>query len=98
MKELILIGLLIILIVFTSGCTNLSKPTEEYCSEDQHYGLSTNSTCSSDNDCVIDGCNGEICRSKSEESISSTCVYNPPYPKDLGCSCRCIDSKCMWAK
>lgn len=99
MKKLILF-LLIILIVFISGCTNLSKPSEEYkyCSEDQHHGLSTNGTCSSDNDCSVGGCNSEICQSKSEEPMVSICVYDPPYPKDLDCSCRCLDNKCMWAK
>lgn len=83
--------------IFTSGCT--VKPSEyKYCSEDQHHGSSTNETCSSNNDCVVDGCNGEICRSGSEESMVSICVYDPPYPKDLGCSCMCLDNKCMWAK
>lgn len=96
MKKLILIGLLTIIIVFTSGCT--FKETFEYCSEDQHHGFSTNGTCYSNNDCITDGCNGEICRSKSEEPIDSICVYDPPYPKDLGCGCRCVDNKCMWAK
>ena len=96
MKKLILIGLLVILIVFTSGC--ILKETFEYCSEDQHHGLSTNGTCSIDSDCFISGCNSEICQSKSEETRDSICVYNPPYPKDLGCGCRCVDKKCVWAK
>jgi len=96
MKKLIFIGLLVILIVFTSGCISTISPGEyEYCSENQHNGTSINGTCSSNNDCVIGGCNGEIC---GNEPMDSICIYNPPYPKDLGCSCKCVDNKCMWAK
>ncbi len=29
--------------------------------------------------CIISGCNGEICQSKDEEPIMSTCVYKPEY-------------------
>ena len=90
---------LLILIVLISLCINTTKSSEyEYCSEDQHHGHSTNGACYSNNDCVIDGCNGEICRSKFEEGMASICVYNPPYPKDLGCNCKCVNKKCMWVK
>ena len=112
MKNLILIGLLIILIIFIGGCIGPSNGSEtpeesteppaetteyEYCSGN-HRGTSSNGPCSSDSDCITDGCNGEICRSGSEEGMMSICVYDPPYPKDLGCSCRCSENKCMWAK
>jgi eight-cysteine-cluster-containing protein len=64
----------------------------------EHHGSSTFGRCSNDNDCVVSGCNREICQSKFEESMFSICVYNPPYPKELGYECRCIGQKCAWTK
>jgi hypothetical protein len=29
--------------------------------------------------------------------MASICIYNPPYPKDLGLDCRCVDQGCRWA-
>ncbi len=62
----------------------------------EHHGSSTHGNCSANDDCIISGCNNEICQSKFEEPMMSICVYNPPYPKDLGYECRCTDKKCMW--
>jgi eight-cysteine-cluster-containing protein len=63
-----------------------------------HHGTSSYGRCSSDSDCIISGCNGEICQSRFEEPMMSICVYNPPYPKDLGYECKCINQKCAWMK
>ena len=107
MKKGILIGIaavgviLFMLFMIWTFRQYLSSNAESfivYCSEDQHQGLSTNDTCSSNNDCLISGCNGEICQSKSEELRDSLCLYKPPYPKDLECTCKCVDNKCMWIK
>ncbi len=64
----------------------------------EHHGSSTHGKCSIDDDCITGGCNGEICQSKSEEPLMSICVYDPPYPKDFGYECKCIDQECMWFK
>ncbi|MDI6825905.1 MAG: DUF333 domain-containing protein [Candidatus Aenigmarchaeota archaeon] len=64
----------------------------------EHHGISTQGRCSSDTDCIVSGCNGEICQSKFEEPLMSICVYNPPYPKDLGYRCACVNQKCLWMK
>lgn len=64
----------------------------------EHHGLSTYGRCSTVNDCIVSGCNGEICQSRFEESRVSVCIYNPPYPKELGYTCKCVDQKCSWTK
>jgi eight-cysteine-cluster-containing protein len=62
----------------------------------EHNGLSTYENCSTVNDCVVSGCNGEICQSRFEKPRVSICVYNPPYPKELGYVCKCVNQKCAW--
>jgi eight-cysteine-cluster-containing protein len=63
----------------------------------EHHGSSTHGKCSTDGDCFISGCNNEICQSKSEDPLTSICIYNPPYPKDLDYECRCVEKKCLWS-
>jgi eight-cysteine-cluster-containing protein len=74
------------------------ETTVETTTTKEHNGMSTLGSCSTDNECFISGCNSEICQSTSEESMVSICVYNPPYPDDLGYECKCVDNKCMWAE
>ena len=64
----------------------------------EYHGSSSYGRCSSVDDCVISGCNGEICQSKFEKPMVSICVYNPPYPRELGYVCTCANQKCAWMK
>jgi eight-cysteine-cluster-containing protein len=67
--------------------------------EDEYYGYSTFGTCSSDSDCVVNGCNAEICGNKSDENISSICIApNQPLPSELGYQCKCVQAMCEWEK
>jgi eight-cysteine-cluster-containing protein len=60
-------------------------------------GRSTNGQCSSDADCITGGCSGQVCQSKNEEPIITTCEYRDCYnPQPYGLTCGCKASKCQW--
>jgi len=60
-------------------------------------GWSTNGPCSSDSDCIAGGCSGQVCQSKHEEPIVTTCEYRECYnAQSYGLSCRCINQRCEW--
>lgn len=60
-------------------------------------GWSTYGKCSSDYDCVTGGCSGQVCQSKFEEPVGTTCEWFECYDADkYGVACRCVDGKCQW--
>jgi len=60
-------------------------------------GTSTNGPCSDDSGCIIGGCSGQVCQSKSEPPVVTTCEYKSCYDKiGYGVSCRCVDNECRW--
>jgi len=66
---------------------------EEFC------GTSTNGSCISDLDCIAGGCSGQLCQSKNDELLGTTCEWKECYrAKDYGVECSCVDKKCQWAK
>ncbi len=74
-----------------------SYESSEGLHEGEFYGSSTYYPCQSDEDCVVDGCNGEICSSVEEEGMASICLFpEEPLPTDLGYSCGCFDGECKW--
>jgi len=102
MKKLLFITLLFL--VLLSACIEQpsKQPTTTTTMElttitEEHHGTSSLGKCS-DDDCYITGCNKEICQSRFEEPMLSICVYDPPYPAQLGYECKCVDQKCMWTK
>lgn len=71
----------------------LIAPSPEY------YGNSTFATCSSDSECVISGCNSEICQGERDEGSLSICILpDKPTPQQLGFTCRCYTARCQWYK
>ncbi len=61
-------------------------------------GMSTYGRCESDEDCVTDGCSSQVCRSRFEEPVFTTCEWRACYDASAyGLSCRCVDGRCMWA-
>jgi eight-cysteine-cluster-containing protein len=60
-------------------------------------GTSTNGQCSADADCMTGGCSGQVCQSKSEEPVITTCEYTECYnAQTYGKTCGCVDKKCQW--
>jgi eight-cysteine-cluster-containing protein len=102
---------ILIFSLFLAGCTNFPSadnisPTpnippapiiddqpEEFC------GTSTDGFCNSDNDCKKVGCSGQICGSRFEEELFTTCQWRKCYnEKDYSLVCGCLNQKCQWYK
>ncbi|VVB53619.1 Uncharacterised protein [uncultured archaeon] len=62
-------------------------------------GRSTEGACRIDGDCVAGGCSGQICQSKNDEPLVSTCEYRECYnAAAYGLGCRCENNSCRWAQ
>lgn len=60
-------------------------------------GWSSNGPCASDADCTTGGCSGQVCQSKNEEPIITTCEWRDCYSAQVyGVTCGCIDKQCRW--
>ncbi len=60
-------------------------------------GTSTFGFCETDEDCMTGGCSGQVCQSKSEEPVVTTCEWTDCYDsEEYGVVCACVDSKCTW--
>lgn len=69
------------------------KFLEKFC------GWSTYGECSSDSDCLAGGCSSQVCYSKNEEPIVTTCEWRDCYNADTyGVSCKCVENKCQWTE
>jgi len=79
-------------IIFISGNRKrILSPNLEFC------GFSTFGKCKSDSDCFISGCSSQVCQSKLEEPILTTCEYRDCYNYlKFNLSCKCIDNMCQW--
>ncbi len=65
----------------------------------EYYGSSTDFPCEVNDDCVMGGCNGEVCHGVDEGTMASICLYpEEPLPADLGYSCGCFEGKCQWGR
>jgi eight-cysteine-cluster-containing protein len=48
---------------------------------------------------MTSGCSGQVCQSKSEEPIYTTCEYRGCYNEQLyGLTCGCVNNECQWRK
>jgi eight-cysteine-cluster-containing protein len=98
MITLIMVSFLIILAVVClligMGIGLLSHHySEDFC------GWSTYGKCSSDSDCTAGGCSGQVCQSKYEEPVITTCEWKDCYDASkYSLKCRCIDGRCQWSK
>ena len=94
-----LIPFLVILLI--CGCVNQTLPTttsppitinlpEDWC------GWSTNAECSTNSDCSIGGCSGQVCRSVNESS-RTTCEWLDCYDDvAYDVECGCYNGECQW--
>ena len=68
-----------------------SGSAEDFC------GFSTSGPCTLDSDCTTDGCSGEVCRSKSELGVDTTCMWRDCYDDTkYGLACGCVEGQCEW--
>jgi len=66
-------------------------PKEEFC------GTSTYGTCQKDSDCISGGCSGQLCQSRLEEPLGTTCEWRECYnAKSYNLECKCLNQKCQW--
>lgn len=74
-------------------CLIEEPPGDEFC------GWSTAAVCSNDSDCMTGGCSGQVCQSKNEEPVATTCEYMECYDAEsYGLSCGCMHGRCGWKK
>jgi len=67
------------------------EPKQGFC------GQSTYGKCLTDLDCTKGGCSGEVCQSKDEESIITSCVFRECYNVETyGMQCKCVNEQCQW--
>ncbi|OYT41456.1 MAG: hypothetical protein B6U78_02930 [Candidatus Aenigmarchaeota archaeon ex4484_224] len=65
--------------------------------KNEFCGISTFGKCFSDKDCIVDGCNSEVCRSVFEDKVFTVCQWKECYNwKKFGIECKCINGKCQW--
>lgn len=78
---------------FRRECKPLSEKKEGFC------GWSTLGKCLTDLDCTKGGCSGQICQSKQEEPIITTCEWIDCYDaKAYKMECKCVNKQCQWYK
>ena len=66
---------------------------------DPFCGFATDAECSTDDDCTIGGCSGQVCQGVSEEGKVTTCEFKGCYDaSQYGLSCGCVKNRCAWAK
>jgi eight-cysteine-cluster-containing protein len=69
------------------------SPKEDFC------GWSTYGNCIYDSDCIVSGCSSQICQSKEEGAIITTCEWKDCYDaENYNLKCKCIEGKCQWSK
>ncbi len=69
------------------------KPEKGFC------GWETSGRCDVDIDCIRGGCSGQVCQSKHEEPVITTCEWKDCYdPDPFKLECRCINQQCKWQR
>jgi len=75
------------------GNSFILTPNVKFC------GWSTYGKCNSDEDCLRDGCSKQICRSRFEEPIITTCEWKECYEASkYGVACKCVEGRCQWTR
>lgn len=85
---------------FTRQLTQEEQDNLDSGENTDYYGSSTFSSCNADSDCIVSGCNMEICQGINEELMSSICLAPAQdTPTQAGYKCGCSASnKCQWQK
>lgn len=78
---------------FFKGECKKKEVNEGFC------GISTFGSCLKSLDCLKAGCSGQICQSKKEEPIITTCEYKDCYNSGkYNIECQCLNRQCQWYK
>ena len=99
---LFIVGIIFLSLGAWAGYNQWAKSTDQQLKEQPKditgfCGWSTNGPCSKDDDCMPGGCSGQVCQSKSEEPIITTCEYTDCYnPQPYGLTCGCQNNQCQW--
>ncbi|MFH1392071.1 MAG: eight-cysteine-cluster domain-containing protein [bacterium] len=94
MKQIYIILIIIILLAVLGAGGYLVKKfyLGEFC------GRSSYGHCNTNDDCLERGCSGQVCMSKSDEPMGTTCEWRNCYKNELyGMQCRCVKNRCQWA-
>ena len=96
---IILLAIFIIFIQTQNKKPNDLEPLPDGIDLGEFCGFSTLGTCSSDFDCIFGGCSSQVCQSKYEEPLITTCEFQECYNADVyQVSCGCVNNRCQWHK
>ena len=92
---------IVILLAYLQNRENLKNVTQSESitnpKENEFCGTSTYGRCEKDEDCIRDGCSGQVCRSIYEKGAITTCEWRDCYDASrYGVSCRCVNKRCQW--
>jgi len=67
------------------------------CCDEGFCGSSSYGSCEVDSDCVESGCSSQICQSKDDEEVITTCEYLECYNNEkYYLECKCVEGECQW--
>ncbi|MBI2140860.1 eight-cysteine-cluster domain-containing protein [Candidatus Woesearchaeota archaeon] len=79
-------------ILIIAACTPL-QPQENKTRNDTQL----QPECSTDSDCGVGGCSGQVCTTAAEaEGLITTCEYRAEYDCLKLTSCGCVEGRCGW--
>jgi eight-cysteine-cluster-containing protein len=85
----------------TAECADGFKYNEQVCKNGKcnyiNYLVNpcSNHQCGTDNDCVKNGCSGELCTYKGND-VRTACLYLPEYQCLKYLPCSCVNNKCQF--
>lgn len=54
-------------------------------------------TCKTNSDCIVGGCSSQVCQSKSQDPVVTTCEFRECYKAEkYNLSCQCVENNCQW--
>jgi eight-cysteine-cluster-containing protein len=81
----------------TTACPTGYTCREAACVKVEFCGSSTEGVCTTDSDCVEDGCSGSICRSINDDPVTTTCEFLDCFDNEqYDLNCGCVEGECIW--
>jgi eight-cysteine-cluster-containing protein len=89
---IVVVAIVLVLIFTFKQKPQAPLPATPFC------GISTEGKCNSNADCIVSGCSGQVCQSKQEARMITTCEWRDCYNASMyGLSCKCVSNKCKWS-